>query len=169
VVPSVQLYKNFRGTISAGQRAETRGPTVAGFPPDLISIAILNRHPVRWRDPDVRECSIPMFFGRQLIAMGWRRRAVRPAPRRSWPPEPASQGRVETSPDIRAGIGDAVGRGGAEAHNINNADQIERGYERIDERLTPGARIKYPVPGANRQYSQCRRSPFRPNGSASLL
>ena len=48
-----------------------------------------------------------------------------------------------TSPDIRAGMAMLLAAVCAEGTStINNADQIERGYERIDERLNAlGARI----------------------------
>ena len=47
------------------------------------------------------------------------------------------------SPDIRAGMAMLLAAVCAEGvSTINNADQIERGYERIDERLNAlGARI----------------------------
>jgi UDP-N-acetylglucosamine 1-carboxyvinyltransferase len=47
------------------------------------------------------------------------------------------------SPDIRAGMAMLIAALGAEGTSqINNAQQIERGYERIDERLNAlGARI----------------------------
>jgi UDP-N-acetylglucosamine 1-carboxyvinyltransferase len=47
------------------------------------------------------------------------------------------------SPDIRAGMAMLLAAVCAEGTStINNADQIERGYERIDERLNSlGARI----------------------------
>jgi UDP-N-acetylglucosamine 1-carboxyvinyltransferase len=48
-----------------------------------------------------------------------------------------------TSPDIRAGMAMLLAAVAAEGTStINNADQIERGYERIEERLNAlGARI----------------------------
>jgi UDP-N-acetylglucosamine 1-carboxyvinyltransferase len=48
-----------------------------------------------------------------------------------------------TSPDIRAGMAMLLAAVCAKGvSTINNADQIERGYERIDERLNAlGARI----------------------------
>ena len=47
------------------------------------------------------------------------------------------------SPDIRAGMAMLLAAVCAEGEStINNADQIERGYERIDERLNAlGAKI----------------------------
>ncbi|MGY4449315.1 UDP-N-acetylglucosamine enolpyruvyl transferase [Bradyrhizobium sp. i1.3.1] len=48
------------------------------------------------------------------------------------------------SPDIRAGMAMLLAAVCAEGTStINNADQIERGYERIDERLNAlGAKIR---------------------------
>jgi UDP-N-acetylglucosamine 1-carboxyvinyltransferase len=48
-----------------------------------------------------------------------------------------------TSPDIRAGMAMLLAAvAAAGTSTINNADQIERGYERIEERLNAlGARI----------------------------
>ncbi len=48
-----------------------------------------------------------------------------------------------SAPDIRAGMAMLLAAVCAKGTNtINNADQIERGYERIDERLNAlGARI----------------------------
>jgi UDP-N-acetylglucosamine 1-carboxyvinyltransferase len=47
------------------------------------------------------------------------------------------------SPDIRAGMAMLIAALGADGTSrINNAQQIERGYERIDERLNAlGAKI----------------------------
>ena len=52
-------------------------------------------------------------------------------------------GALMSSPDIRAGMAMLLAAVCAEGvSTINNADQIERGYERIDERLnTLGAKI----------------------------
>ena len=53
------------------------------------------------------------------------------------------RGAPMTSPDIRAGMAMLLAAACAEGTStINNADQIERGYERIEERLNAlGARI----------------------------
>ena len=53
------------------------------------------------------------------------------------------RGALMTSPDIRAGMAMLLAAVAAEGTStINNADQIERGYERIDERLNAlGAKI----------------------------
>ncbi len=84
-----------------------------------------------------------MFFVDNLIAMGGRivlcdpHRAIVAGPSRL-------RGAPMNSPDIRAGMAmllAAVCANGTST--INNADQIERGYERIDERLNAlGAKIK---------------------------
>ncbi len=53
------------------------------------------------------------------------------------------KGALMTSPDIRAGLAMLLAAVCAEGvSTINNADQIKRGYERVDERLYAlGAKI----------------------------
>ena len=83
-----------------------------------------------------------LFFVDKLIAMGGRivlcdpHRAIVAGPSRL-------RGSVMTSPDIRAGMAMLLAAVCAEGTStINNADQIERGYERLEERLNGlGARI----------------------------
>ncbi len=113
------------------------------FPADLMSIAIVT----------ATQCDgvilmfekmfeSRMFFVDKLIAMGGRivlcdpHRAIVAGPSRL-------KGALMTSPDIRAGMAMLLASACAEGvSTINNADQIERGYERIDERLNAlGARI----------------------------
>ena len=113
------------------------------FPADLMSIAIVT----------ATQCDgvilmfekmfeSRMFFVDKLIAMGGRivlcdpHRAIVAGPSRL-------RGAPMTSPDIRAGMAMLLAAVCAEGRRtINNADQIERGYERIDERLNAlGARI----------------------------
>jgi EPSP synthase (3-phosphoshikimate 1-carboxyvinyltransferase)/calcineurin-like phosphoesterase family protein len=113
------------------------------FPADLMSIAIVT----------ATQCDgvilmfekmfeSRMFFVDKLIAMGGRivlcdpHRAIVAGPSRL-------RGALMTSPDIRAGVAMLLAAVCAEGvSTINNADQIERGYERIDERLNAlGARI----------------------------
>ena len=113
------------------------------FPADLMSIAIVT----------ATQCDgvilmfekmfeSRMFFVDKLIAMGGRivlcdpHRAIVAGPSRL-------KGVLMTSPDIRAGMAMLLAAVCAEGvSTINNADQIERGYERIDERLNAlGARI----------------------------
>jgi UDP-N-acetylglucosamine 1-carboxyvinyltransferase len=83
-----------------------------------------------------------MFFVDKLIAMG--ARIVLCDPHRAIVAGPSKlrAARVE-SPDIRAGMAMLIAALCAEGTStINNAQQIERGYERIDERLNAlGARI----------------------------
>ena len=113
------------------------------FPADLMSIAIVT----------ATQCAgvilmfekmfeSRMFFVDKLIAMGGRivlcdpHRAIVAGPSRL-------KGALMSSPDIRAGMAMLLAAACAEGvSTINNADQIERGYERIDERLNAlGARI----------------------------
>jgi len=113
------------------------------FPADLMSIAIVT----------ATQCDgvilmfekmfeSRMFFVDKLIAMGGRivlcdpHRAIVAGPSRL-------RGALMTSPDIRAGMAMLLAAVCAKGvSTINNADQIERGYERIDERLNAlGARI----------------------------
>jgi len=107
------------------------------FPADLMSIAIVT----------ATQCDgvilmfekmfeSRMFFVDKLIAMGGRivlcdpHRAIVAGPSRL-------KGALMTSPDIRAGMAMLLAAVCAEGvSTINNADQIERGYERIDERLS---------------------------------
>ncbi len=118
------------------------------FPADLMSIAIVT----------ATQCDgvilmfekmfeSRMFFTDKLIAMG--ARIVLCDPHRALVSGPARlrAGRME-SPDIRAGMAMLLAALCAKGTStINNAQQIERGYERIDERLNAlGARITR-VPG----------------------
>ena len=113
------------------------------FPADLMSIAIVT----------ATQCDgvilmfekmfeSRMFFVDKLIAMGAPHRAVRPAPRDRGRAEPAARRAGDVARHPRR-HGDAARRSCAEGiSTINNADQIERGYERIDERLNAlGAKI----------------------------
>jgi UDP-N-acetylglucosamine 1-carboxyvinyltransferase len=113
------------------------------FPADLMSIAIVT----------ATQCDglvlmfekmfeSRMFFVDKLIAMG--ARIVLCDPHRALVSGPCRlrAARVE-SPDIRAGMAMLLAALCADGTStINNAQQIERGYERIDERLNAlGARI----------------------------
>lgn len=119
------------------------GPWPA-FPADLTSIALVA----------ATQCSgtvlifekmfeSRMFFADKLIGMGATivlcdpHRAVVVGPSRL-------RGGIVESPDIRAGMALLIAALGAEGRSqIFNIGQIERGYERIDERLRElGARIK---------------------------
>jgi UDP-N-acetylglucosamine 1-carboxyvinyltransferase len=113
------------------------------FPADLMSIAIVT----------ATQCDgvilmfekmfeSRMFFVDKLISMG--ARIVLCDPHRAIVAGPSRlRGAPMTSPDIRAGMAMLLAAVCAEGTStINNADQIERGYERIEERLNAlGARI----------------------------
>ena len=113
------------------------------FPADAMSIAIVTASQC---DGVVlmfeKMFESRMFFVDKLIAMGARiilcdpHRAVVAGPSR------LTAARLE-SPDIRAGMAMLIAAMCAKGTStINNAQQIERGYERIDERLNAlGARI----------------------------
>src|SRR5262245_38461678 len=83
-----------------------------------------------------------MFFLDKLIAMGARIVLCDPHRAIIAGPSKLRAARLE-SPDIRAGMAMLLAAMCAEGTSIiNNAQQIERGYERIDERLNMlGARI----------------------------
>ena len=113
------------------------------FPADLMSIAIVTAtqcEGVILMFEKMFESR--MFFVDKLIAMGGRivlcdpHRAIVAGPSRL-------RGALMSSPDIRAGMAMLLAAVCAKGvSTINNADQIERGYERIDERLNAlGARI----------------------------
>ena len=113
------------------------------FPADLMSIAIVT----------ASQCDglilmfekmfeSRMFFVDKLISMG--ARIVLCDPHRAIVAGPSRlRGASMISPDIRAGMAMLLAAVCAEGTStINNADQIERGYERIEERLNAlGAKI----------------------------
>ena len=76
-----------------------------------------------------------MFFADKLVAMG--ARLVLCDPHRVLVIGPSKlRGGVVESPDIRAGMALLIAALGAEGEShIHNTGQIERGYERVDERL----------------------------------
>ena len=114
------------------------------FPADLMSIAIVT----------ATQCDgmilmfekmfeSRLFFVDKLISMG--ARIVLCDPHRAIVAGPSHlRGALVTSPDIRAGMAMLLAALCAEGTStIGNADQIERGYERIDERLNAlGASIR---------------------------
>jgi UDP-N-acetylglucosamine 1-carboxyvinyltransferase len=105
------------------------------FPADLMSIAIVT---VMFE----KMFESRMFFVDKLISMG--ARIVLCDPHRAIVAGPSRMhGASMISPDIRAGMAMLLAAVCAEGTStINNADQIERGYERIDERLNAlGAKI----------------------------
>jgi UDP-N-acetylglucosamine 1-carboxyvinyltransferase len=119
------------------------GPWPA-FPADLMSIAIVV----------ATQCEGPLlvfekmfesrlYFVDKLIGMGARIVLCDPHRAVIAGPSPLRGGEVE-SPDIRAGMAMLLAALGAEGESvIHNVGQIERGYERIDERLRAlGAQIE---------------------------
>ena len=119
------------------------GPWPA-FPADLTSIALVVATQCRGTIlVHEKMFESRMFFADKIISMGARivlcdpHRAVVVGPSRLY------AGVVE-SPDIRAGMALLIAALGAEGEShIYNIQQIERGYERIDERLRAlGARIE---------------------------
>ena len=119
------------------------GPWPA-FPADLTSIAVVT----------ATQCTgtilvhekmfeSRMFFTDKLVGMG--ARIILCDPHRAVVVGPSAlQGTVLESPDIRAGMAMLIAALGAHGTSrIQNVTQIERGYERIDERLRGlGARIE---------------------------
>ncbi len=119
------------------------GPWPA-FPADLTSIAVVTA--TRCRGTVLvheKMFESRMFFTDKLVGMG--AQIILCDPHRAVVVGPARLrgGNVE-SPDIRAGMALLIAALGAEGRSrIHNAGQIERGYERIDERLGAlGARIE---------------------------
>ena len=119
------------------------GPWPA-FPADLTSIAVVT----------ATQCTgtvlvhekmfeSRMYFTDKLVGMG--ARIILCDPHRAVVVGPSAlHGTVLESPDIRAGMAMLIAALGAEGTSrIQNVTQIERGYERIDERLRAlGARIE---------------------------
>ncbi len=119
------------------------------FPADLMSIAIVT----------ATQCNglilmhekmfeSRMFFVDKLVGMG--ARIVLCDPHRALVAGPSElRGSTVESPDIRAGMAMLLAASCARGTStINNVGQIDRGYERIDERLNAlGARIERIVDG----------------------
>ncbi len=119
------------------------GPWPA-FPADLTSIAVVaatQAHGSILIHEKMFESR--MFFTDKLVAMGARIVLCDPHRVVVIGPSQLRGARVE-SPDIRAGMAILIAALGATGTSlIRNAGQIERGYERIDERLSDlGARIE---------------------------
>ena len=114
------------------------------FPADLMSIAIV----VATQCTGVilmheKMFESRMFFVDKLVGMGARIVLCDPHRALVAGPSPLRAARVE-SPDIRAGMAMVLAACAARGTStINNIGQIDRGYERIDERLRAlGARIE---------------------------
>jgi UDP-N-acetylglucosamine 1-carboxyvinyltransferase len=119
------------------------GPWPA-FPADLISIALVVA--TRCRGTILvheKMFESRMYFADKVISMG--ARIVLCDPHRAVVVGPSHlRGSVVESPDIRAGMALLIAALAAEGQSsIHNIGQIERGYERIDERLRAlGAQIE---------------------------
>jgi UDP-N-acetylglucosamine 1-carboxyvinyltransferase len=114
------------------------------FPADLMSIAIVTATQCRGIVlMHEKMFESRMFFVDKLVAMG--ARIVLCDPHRALVSGPSQlRGATVESPDIRAGMAILLAALCAKGTSIiNNVGQIERGYERIDERLAAlGARIQ---------------------------
>lgn len=119
------------------------GPWPA-FPADLISIALVVA--TRCRGTILiheKMFESRMYFADKVISMG--ARIVLCDPHRAVVVGPSQlRGSVVESPDIRAGMALLIAALAAQGESsIHNIGQIERGYERIDERLRAlGAQIE---------------------------
>ncbi len=106
------------------------------FPADLISIALVVATQCRGTVLiHEKMFESRMFFADKLTAMGGR--IVICDPHRAVVVGPARlRGSIVESPDIRAGMAILIAALGADGRSeIHNIGQIERGYERIDQRL----------------------------------
>jgi UDP-N-acetylglucosamine 1-carboxyvinyltransferase len=141
--------------IPADQRREVQSdlgghvPTISdqpwpAFPADVMSIAIVTATQCNGMVlMHEKMFESRMFFVDKLISMG--ARIVLCDPHRAIVSGPSPlRGATVESPDIRAGMAMLLAALCARGTStINNVGQIERGYERIDERLTAlGAKIR---------------------------
>ncbi len=114
------------------------------FPADLVSIALVVATQCRGTILiHEKMFESRMFFADKLVAMG--ARIILCDPHRAVVVGPTTlRGAVVDSPDIRAGMAILIAALGATGRSeIHNIGQIERGYERIDERLRAlGAEIQ---------------------------
>ena len=111
------------------------GPWPA-FPADLTSIALVAATQCKGTVlVHEKMFESRMFFADKLVGMGARMVLCDPHRVLVIGPSPL-RGAIVESPDIRAGMGLLIAALGAEGRSeIFNIGQIERGYERIDERL----------------------------------
>ncbi|HEV7588572.1 MAG TPA: UDP-N-acetylglucosamine 1-carboxyvinyltransferase [Longimicrobium sp.] len=111
------------------------GPWPA-FPADCTSIALVTATQCRGTILiHEKMFESRMFFADKLVAMGARLVLCDPHRVLVIGPSKLRGGTVE-SPDIRAGMALLIAALGAEGEShIHNTGQIERGYERVDERL----------------------------------
>jgi UDP-N-acetylglucosamine 1-carboxyvinyltransferase len=114
------------------------------FPADVMSIALVTATQCKGMIlMHEKMFESRMFFVDKLVGMG--ARIVLCDPHRAIVAGPSQlQGAILESPDIRAGMAMLLAALCAKGRSIiNNVGQIERGYERIDERLRAlGARIE---------------------------
>ena len=114
------------------------------FPADVMSIAIVTATQCNGMIlMHEKMFESRLFFVDKLIAMG--ARIVLCDPHRALVSGPSRlRGAVLDSPDIRAGMAMLLAALCAKGKStINNVGQIERGYERIDERLRAlGAKLE---------------------------
>ncbi len=119
------------------------GPWPA-FPADLTSIAVVTATQCQGTIlVHEKMFESRMYFTDKLVGMG--ARIILCDPHRAVVVGPSTlQGTTLESPDIRAGMAMLIAALGAKGTSrIQNVAQIERGYERIDERLRAlGARIE---------------------------
>jgi UDP-N-acetylglucosamine 1-carboxyvinyltransferase len=119
------------------------GPWPA-FPADLTSIALVTATQCRGTIlVHEKMFESRMYFTDKLVGMG--ARIILCDPHRAVVVGPADlRGQTLESPDIRAGMAMLIAALGARGESrIQNIRQIERGYEKIDERLRSlGARIE---------------------------
>lgn len=115
-----------------------------GFPTDLISSTIVSATQVSGRVLFHEKLfDKRLFFTDKLVSMG--ARIILADPHRALVIGPTQlYGEELTSPDIRAGMALLIAALAAKGRSIiHNIGQIDRGYERIDERLRAlGARIE---------------------------
>ncbi|HEX2091404.1 MAG TPA: hypothetical protein VHG28_03340, partial [Longimicrobiaceae bacterium] len=111
------------------------GPWPA-FPADLTSIALVTATQCQGTIlVHEKMFESRMFFSDKLVSMGARLVLCDPHRVVVLGPSPL-HGAIVESPDIRAGMGLLIAALGAQGRSqIYNIGQIERGYERIDERL----------------------------------
>jgi UDP-N-acetylglucosamine 1-carboxyvinyltransferase len=113
------------------------------FPADVMSIAIVTATQCKGLIlMHEKMFESRMFFVDKLVSMG--ARIVLCDPHRALVSGPSQlRGATVESPDIRAGMAMLIAAMCAKGRStINNVGQIERGYERIDERLNAlGAKI----------------------------
>ena len=110
---------------------------MAGIPGRYDVDRARHGHAVHGHDSHSREdVRVATLLRRQARGHGRAHRALRSAPCAGQPVRRSCAAARSSSPDIRAGMAMLIAALCAEGEStINNVGQIERGYERIDERL----------------------------------